>query len=76
VGGTLALLLALALGGEIALPAAAAAAGAMVLLGQRLAYGGFSAETLLEAALFIEDYLAFVALAPGAPAAPERGPVP
>src|SRR3954453_11845778 len=64
VGATLALLLALALGGEITLPAAAAAAGAMVLLGQRLAYGGFSAETLLESAMFVEDYFAFLALAP------------
>src|SRR3954453_1214375 len=64
VGATLALLLALALGGEITLPAAAAAAGAMVLLGQRLAYGGFSAETLLESAMFVEDYFAFLALGP------------
>jgi ATP-binding cassette, subfamily B, bacterial len=36
----------------------------MILLGQRLAYGGFSAETLLESALFVEDYFAFLALAP------------
>jgi ATP-binding cassette subfamily B protein len=88
IGGALALLLALALSDHITLPAAAAAAGAMVLLGQRLAYGGFSAETLLESALFVEDYLAFVALASdrgggddpsGADSAPERpmpvGPV-
>ncbi|HKP18207.1 MAG TPA: ABC transporter ATP-binding protein, partial [Gaiellaceae bacterium] len=74
VGVTLALLLALALGGQITLPAAAAAAGAMILLGQRLAYGGFSAETLLESAMFVEDYLAFVALAPDTE--PEARPVP
>jgi ATP-binding cassette, subfamily B, bacterial len=82
IGGTLALLLALALSDHIALSAAAAAAGAMVLLGQRLAYGGFSAETLLESALFVEDYLAFVALASarddaaGAPAGDIRRPTP
>jgi ATP-binding cassette subfamily B protein len=78
VGVTLALLLALALDNRLPLPAAAAAAGAMILLGQRLAYGGFSAEALLEAALFIEDYLAFIALAPdaAAPAEPRPAPTP
>lgn len=76
IGATLALLLALALGGRIALPAAAAAAEAMILLGQRLAYGGFSAEALLEAALFVEDYLAFVALAPSATDTAEPRPAP
>jgi ABC-type multidrug transport system fused ATPase/permease subunit len=75
VGTTLALLLALALGDELSLPGAAAAAGAMILLGQRLAYGGFSAETLLESAMFVEDYLAFVALAPERGDAPPATPV-
>jgi ATP-binding cassette, subfamily B, bacterial len=75
VGATLALLLALALGDRLALPAAAAAAGAMILLGQRLAYGGFSAETLLESAMFVEDYFAFLALDPS-PAEDEPGAAP
>ena len=74
VGGTLALLLGLALGGDIALPGAAAAAGAMILLGQRLAYGGFSAEILLESAMFVEDYFAFLALAPDAQDEPDPAP--
>jgi ATP-binding cassette subfamily B protein len=60
-------LIALALGGELSLGSAAAAAGAMILIGQRLAYAGFSSEALLESAMFIEDYLAFVEDAPGAP---------
>jgi ATP-binding cassette subfamily B protein len=64
IGGTLAVLIALALGGELSLASAAAAAGAMILIGQRLAYAGFSSEALLESAMFIEDYLAFVQDAP------------
>jgi ATP-binding cassette subfamily B protein len=66
IGGTLGVLIALALGGELSLASAAAAAGAMILIGQRLAYAGFSSEALLESAMFIEDYLAFVQDAPPA----------
>jgi ATP-binding cassette subfamily B protein len=69
IGGTVTVLIALALDGHLSLASAAAAAGAMVLIGQRLAYAGFSSEALLESAMFIEDYFAFVALAP-APSAP------
>ena len=68
VGGALALLVWLALDGRLSLAGAAAAGGAMVMLGQRLAYGGWSADQLLECAMFIEDYLAFVA--PGAAPVP------
>jgi ATP-binding cassette subfamily B protein len=46
----------------------------MILLGQRLAYGGFSAETLLESAMFVEDYFAFLALAPDVPEQPGAVP--
>jgi ATP-binding cassette, subfamily B, bacterial len=53
IGATLALLLALALDERLSLPEAGAAAGAMVLLGQRLTMGGFNAEMLLESALMI-----------------------
>jgi ATP-binding cassette subfamily B protein len=67
IGGTLGVLIALALGGELSLASAAAAAGAMILIGQRLAYAGFSSEALLESAMFIEDYLAFVKDAPAPP---------
>jgi ATP-binding cassette subfamily B protein len=78
VGGTLAVLVALALGGHVSVAAAAAAGGAMVLLGQRLAAGGFATGMLLESALFLEDFVAFSALetgaAPdGAGPQPERG---
>jgi ABC-type multidrug transport system fused ATPase/permease subunit len=69
VGATLVLLVALALGGHMSLAAAAAAAGAMVLLGRRVSAGGTGTELLLESAMFIEDYLAFVELRP----APEEG---
>jgi ATP-binding cassette subfamily B protein len=41
----------------------------MILIGQRLAYAGFSSEALLESAMFIEDYMAFVKHAPPAPPA-------
>jgi ATP-binding cassette subfamily B protein len=68
VGGTIAVLIALALDGHISLADAGAAAGAMVLIGQRLTFAGFTSEALLESALFIEDYLAFLADEP--PAAP------
>jgi ATP-binding cassette subfamily B protein len=73
IGGTLAALIALALGGELSLASAAASAGAMILIGQRLTYAGFSSEALLESAMFIEDYLAFVKDAPPAPEEPTPG---
>jgi ATP-binding cassette subfamily B protein len=68
IGATLGVLIALALGGELSLASAAAAAGALILIGQRLAFAGFSSEALLESAMFIEDYLAFVKDAPPGPA--------
>jgi ATP-binding cassette subfamily B protein len=76
IGATLALLVGLALDGRLSLSAAAAAAGAMLLLGQRLAAGGFTAEILLESALMIDDYMAFVSERPAAEPEPAAEPVP
>lgn len=72
VGLSLALLLALTFSGQVSGPSAAAAAGALLLLSQRLSMGSMSAENLLEAAMFVEDYLAFLALAPAYSAPAER----
>ncbi|HWI72199.1 MAG TPA: ABC transporter ATP-binding protein [Baekduia sp.] len=66
IAGALALLLALTIDGHITTADAAAAAAAMTLLGQRLANASRSSETLLEASMFVEDYFAFLALAPAA----------
>jgi ATP-binding cassette, subfamily B, bacterial len=64
VGGTLALLVGLALGDRLSLASAGAAAAAIVLLGQRLAFAGMGAGTLYESALFIRDIVSFLDLAP------------
>jgi ABC-type multidrug transport system fused ATPase/permease subunit len=73
VAGTVAVLVALALGGHLSIAAAAAAGGAMIVFGQRVAAGGMASQMLLEAALFLEDYLKFAELAPG-PRAPSEAP--
>jgi ATP-binding cassette subfamily B protein len=70
VGGTLALLLGLALADRLTLPGAAAAATAIVLLCQRLVFAGFGAGNLYESALFIRDVVSFLDLAAEA-SAPE-----
>jgi ATP-binding cassette subfamily B protein len=75
IGGTLTALIALTLAGHLSVPEAAAAGGAMVLLGQRLAAGGFGSQMLLESALFLDDFLSFVGPAP-APAVPAATPAP
>jgi ATP-binding cassette subfamily B protein len=79
--GTLALLAALALGDRMSLAEATAAAAAIVLLGQRLIYGGMGAANLYESALFIRDIVSFLDLAPavdsdrdGAARPPRREP--
>jgi ATP-binding cassette subfamily B protein len=74
VAATVAVLVALALGGHLSIATAAAAGGAMILFGQRVAAGGMASQMLLESALFLEDYLTFTALrrergAAGAPRA-------
>jgi ATP-binding cassette subfamily B protein len=57
----------LAVSHHLALSSAAAGAAALVLLGQRLAFAGQNAGMLQESAMFIDDFLAFSSLAPGAP---------
>jgi ATP-binding cassette subfamily B protein len=80
IAGTLALLAALALADRMSLADATAAAAAIVLLGQRLIYGGIGAANLYESALFIRDMVSFLELvaAPperaGAAGAPRREP--
>src|SRR5262249_58804295 len=59
-----------------ALPAAAAGAAALVLLGQRLAFAGQSAGMLQESAMFIDDFLAFTQQAPRVESAQPRSPEP
>jgi ATP-binding cassette subfamily B protein len=73
-GGTLALLVALALDGRMSLADAAAAAAAILLLGQRVVFGGFGAANLYESALFIRDIVSFLEL--DQPARPAMNGVP
>jgi ABC-type multidrug transport system fused ATPase/permease subunit len=75
VAATVAVLVALALGGQLSIADAAAAGGAMIVFGQRVAAGGMASQMLLESALFLEDYLTFAELAPG-PEAPGEAPAP
>jgi ATP-binding cassette, subfamily B, bacterial len=49
----------LAFSQRLALSAAGAGAGALMLLGQRLSFAGHSAGNLQESAMFIDDFLAF-----------------
>jgi ATP-binding cassette, subfamily B, bacterial len=62
LAGTLLALVALTLSDHIGLADAGATAGAIVLLGQRLTMAAASTGGLSESALFMDDYLAFVAL--------------
>lgn len=59
MAGALLALMALTLSRDISLASAGVAAGAIVLLGQRLTLAGVSAGNLSESALYIDDYLAF-----------------
>ncbi|HWT22052.1 MAG TPA: ABC transporter ATP-binding protein, partial [Solirubrobacteraceae bacterium] len=72
VGGTLALLVALALGDRLELAAAAAAGGAIVMLGQRLVMAGYGAGQLYESALFLRDLVSLES--PPARTAPAPAP--
>jgi ATP-binding cassette subfamily B protein len=74
VGGTVIAIASLAGDSELGVAGAAAAAGAIVLFGQRSIYAGASAGELYECALFLEDFSAFApparqmrAAAPGEP---------
>jgi ATP-binding cassette, subfamily B, bacterial len=74
IGLAIAAILWLAASHHLALPSAVAGAAALVLLGQRLAFAGQSAGMLQESAMFIDDFLAFAAEAPGVEAR-QPGPV-
>ena len=76
VSATLLALIALALTHDISLADAGAAAGAIVLLGQRLTVASSSTGNLSESALFMDDYLALVERghAPPGKRAPATGP--
>jgi ATP-binding cassette subfamily B protein len=76
LAGTVAGLLALALGGRIGLAEAGAAAAAVFLLGERLINAVGSAGQLYESSLFIEDFTSFVALRPEVEARRRRDPAP
>ena len=76
LAGTVAGLLALALGGHIGLAEAGTAAAAVFLLGERLTSAVGSAGQLYESSLFIEDFTSFVALRPEVEARRRRHPAP
>ena len=76
LAGTVAGLLALALGGRIGLAEAGTAAAAVFLLGERLTSAVGSAGQLYESSLFIEDFTSFVALRPEVEARRRRDPAP
>jgi ATP-binding cassette subfamily B protein len=66
IAAAIAVILWLAVSHHMALPAAVAGTGALVVLGGRLAFAGQSAGMLQESAMFIDDFLAFAELAPPA----------
>jgi ATP-binding cassette subfamily B protein len=70
------LLLFLALSGRLSLAEAGTAAGAVLLLGERLMNSVMSAAMLYEAARFLEDFTTFVDLAPTVQARRRRGAAP
>jgi ATP-binding cassette, subfamily B, bacterial len=76
LAGTVAGLLALALGGRIGLAEAGTAAAAVFVLGERLTHAVGSAGMLYESSLFIEDFTSFVALKPEVEARRRRDPAP
>jgi ATP-binding cassette, subfamily B, bacterial len=59
ITAAIATILWLALSGRLALSAAGAGAGALMLLGQRLSFAALSAGMLQESAMFIDEFLAF-----------------
>ncbi len=73
LGGALALLVALALGGQLSLADAGAGAGATLLLSRQLNMAGFGAGELYRAALFLEDLRTFLDLLPQSSPPPGGG---
>jgi ATP-binding cassette, subfamily B, bacterial len=81
IAAAISIIMWLAFSQRLALSAAGAGAGALMLLGQRLSFAGMSAGMLQESAMFIDDFLAFtegspalVGLQEPAAAAGEDGP--
>ena len=81
IAAAIATIMWLAFSGRLALSAAGAGAGALMLLGQRLSFAALSAGMLQESAMFVDDFLAFTEGSPtlvglGEPAAAvgEDGP--
>jgi ATP-binding cassette subfamily B protein len=72
VGAAIAAILWLAAAHHLSLASAVAGAGALVLLGGRIASASQSAGMLQESAMFVEDFLTFANLAPEAAAQRER----
>ena len=66
IAGAVLLLLWLTLHHHVSLAGAGAAAGAIVLLGQRLSFAGVSSGQISESACYINDFLALLELAPSA----------
>lgn len=64
LGAGMAGLLALALSGRLELAATATAAGALLILGERIMYTVSSVGDMYEAGLFVEDFTTFLATAP------------
>jgi ATP-binding cassette, subfamily B, bacterial len=64
LAATLLLVVWLALRGSVPLSSAGIAIAGVALVGQRLASAGYAAGALAEAARYVDDYLAFVALLP------------
>ncbi len=73
IAGAIAGVLWLATSHHLALPAAAAGTGALVVLGGRLAFAAQSAGMLQESAMFSEDFLAFTQQAPPHPVVRDSG---
>jgi ATP-binding cassette subfamily B protein len=69
LGATLLLIAWLTLSGRVALAQAGVAVAGVAVAGARLTQAGYAAGTLGEAALYLDDYAAFVALLPRAAAA-------
>jgi ATP-binding cassette, subfamily B, bacterial len=76
LGGALLLVAWLALSGRVALTRAGIALAGVALAGGRLTQAGYAAGSLSEAALYIDDYGAFLELLPRAVAARPTAPAP
>jgi len=76
LGGTIALLLHLALTGRVELAEAATAGAALLILGERIMATVMSIGEIYEAGLFVEDFTSFLEQGPAAISARARQPAP